>query len=84
MAWVSVFHAEGREFESRSRTGAYPDRKKNRGMCPCGNRTHDINFIAVHPPDFFFLVGYLLCGSRFILSKFNCNTLGWKTVPFIR
>ena len=31
----------------------------------------------------FFSVGYLLCGSRLMLSKFNCNILGWKTVPFI-
>ena len=31
----------------------------------------------------FFLSGYLLCGSRLLLSKFNYNTLGWKTVPFI-
>ena len=31
----------------------------------------------------FFLLGYLLCGSQFMLFKFNCNTLGWKTVPFI-
>ena len=31
----------------------------------------------------FFLSGCLLCGSRLMLSKFNCNTLGWKTVPFI-
>ena len=31
----------------------------------------------------FFLSGYLLCGSRFMLSKFNCNILGWKTVPLI-
>ena len=30
-----------------------------------------------------FLSGYLLCGSRFMLSKFNCDTLGWKTLPFI-
>ena len=22
-------------------------------------------------------------GCRFVLSKFNCNTLGWKTAPFI-
>ena len=29
----------------------------------------------------FFLLEYLLCGSRFMLSKFNCNTLGWNTVP---
>ena len=32
-------------------------------------------------PWFFFLSGYLPCGSRFMLSKFNCNTLGWNTVP---
>ena len=31
----------------------------------------------------FFLSGYLLCGSQFMWSKFNCNILGWKTVPFI-
>ena len=31
----------------------------------------------------FFLSGYLLCGSRLMLSKFNCSTLGRKTVPFI-
>ena len=31
-------------------------------------------------PDFFLSV-YLPCGSRFMLSKFNCSTLGWNTVP---
>ena len=37
-----------------------------------------INFLT----QFFFLFpGYLPCRSWFMLSKFNCNTLGWKTVP---
>ena len=29
----------------------------------------------------FFLSRYLPCGSQFMLSKFNCNTLGWNAVP---
>ena len=29
----------------------------------------------------FFLKGYLLCRSRFMLCKFNCNTLSWNSVP---
>ena len=36
-----------------------------------------------HSPIFSVGVFNLLCGSRFMLSKFDCNTLGWKTVPFI-
>ena len=31
-------------------------------------------------PDDFFLLGYLLCWSPFVLSIFNCNILGWKTI----
>ena len=31
----------------------------------------------------FFLLGCLLCKSWLMLSKFNCNTLGWSTVPFV-
>ena len=30
-----------------------------------------------------FLSGYLPCGSRFMLSKFNCNTLGWNSVYYV-
>ena len=29
----------------------------------------------------FFLSEYIPCRSRFMLSKFNCNTLGWNTLP---
>ena len=73
----------------------YPDRKKkkNRGMCFSAvlepttfcvqGRRPKPNSLGVIFPDFFFLSGYFLCGSRFMLSKFNCNTVGWKTVPFI-
>ena len=31
---------------------------------------------------FFCLSGYLLCEGKFMLSKFNCNTLGWKSCFF--
>ena len=38
----------------------------------CGFNCHAGTFL-----DFF----CLLCGSRFMLSKFDCNTLGWKLAP---
>ena len=31
-------------------------------------------------PDFS-LSEYLPCRNRFMLSKINCNTLGWNTIP---
>ena len=41
-----------------------------------------VRFLRQHIPQFF-LSGYGLCRSRFMLSKFNCYILGWKTVPFM-
>ena len=44
-------------------------------LLTCGFDSHTGTF-----PDDFCLLGYLLCGSRFVLSIFNCNILGWKTI----
>ena len=52
------------------------------GICLARRRSW-VWFLCRHIPYFFFLWGYLLCGSQFMLSKLNCNTLCWETVPFI-
>ena len=52
------------------------------GVCLARRRSW-VRFPRRQIPRFFFLSGYLLCGSRLMLPKLNCNTLGWKTVPFI-
>ena len=70
--------------------------RKNQGICQHGNQTHDLLARQTSKPldhrwvrfprrqiPRFFLSGDLQCGSRLMLSKFNCNTLGWKIVPFI-
>ena len=50
------------------------------GVCLAHRRLW-VRFPCKHIP-WFFLLGYLLCRSWFMLSEFNCNTMGWKTVPF--
>ena len=47
----------------------------------CTQKVVDLIPALAYSP-IFFLSGYLLCGSQFILFKFNCITQGWKTVPF--
>ena len=51
------------------------------------SRAFDFRAGAAHFPILFcfvfFLSGCLLCGSRFMMSKFGCNTLGWRAVSFI-
>ena len=50
------------------------------GVCLARRRSW-VRFQRRHISRFFFLSGYLLCESRIMLSKFNCNTLDRKTVP---
>ena len=54
------------------------------GLCICLARQVMglwVQFLCRHIPHIF-LSGWLLCRSRCKLSKFNCNTLCLKTVPF--